>query len=108
MWTLAEKQTLLSAVRRNYRELKDKTSRKKVVWAKIADKFNGKYTADQCSQRWRNLKMRYKAYEDNKKRTGAGRRIQPELYDELDEILRGDHAVHPPFVVDTMSKVSNS
>lgn len=67
----------------------------------IAKDMGQDYSADMCSQKWRNLKKTFRSYEDNKHKTGEARKAVPQFYSEIEIILSGDHTVHPIALRDT-------
>jgi len=65
-------------------------------------------TDSQCDQKWRNLKQHWKRYVDNQKKTGRGRMIRPEFYNEMEEILGSSHTIRPPHTAETMTSASST
>lgn len=101
---------LLEHIQTNWAELKDKVTKKKNVWSKIAtalqDVKPGVNSA-LCDQKWRNLTQKVKQYTDNQSTTGKGKMNKPEFLDDVLAILGGSHVIKPPNVIDSLQKTQS-
>lgn len=105
-WSKAAIQHLLVQVKERYNRLTDKVTKNKIVWKEVAAQMQEKVpgvTESQCDQKWRTLKLKFKKYIDNQRKTGRGRINKPEFFDEILEIVGSSHTVHPPHTVETMT-----
>ena len=101
---------LLNLVKENWEKLNDSKTVKKDVWGSIArDMENegwnlGDTPTLKVDQKWRNLWSAYKSYVKNlEANTGAGIEMledAPPFIEEIREIVRHAHSVHPTFVAD--------
>jgi len=95
---------LLQFVKDRHVCLKDKITKNKVVWKNIALLLQSELpgvTPGQCDQKWRNLQQQWKKYVDNSNKTGRGKMVRPEYFDEIGEIIGQSHTVKPLYVLDT-------
>lgn len=49
---------------------------------------------DQCCNKWKNLLRAYKRFADNAKTSGAAAIRKPAYFDEIQEVVRGNHAIN--------------
>lgn len=69
----------------------------KTIWKTVATAINMKgynVNAEQCNNKWKNLKKRYKAMKDNNKQSGAGVQYWVH-FDAIDDILKRHPEVNP-------------
>lgn len=69
----------------------------KTIWKSVATAINKKgynLNAEHCNNKWKNLKKRYKAMKDNKKRSGAGAQYWVH-FDAIDDILKKHPEIIP-------------
>ena len=86
LWTKEASLKLVEVVRANYDTLCDKLTKVKNVWTTITQGVQAFYpsvTGQRCDQKWRNLKKQYKKYVDNQGKTGRGRIVKPDFFDEI-------------------------
>lgn len=90
-------------------QFRDKKTSKNTLWQKINDtmKEMGFYIGDgvigreRCRQKFCNLQTSYLKAKQRRKRTGEGVIILPPFFEELDELLSGNHKVNPVLIIDT-------
>ena len=81
---------------------------KKNVWKEIAEELNKrgfKLNADdpgeKVHQKWRNMEREYRSFLDHQKKTGEGKKKQPEFFDKLHKLLSVRHSVNPVAISDS-------
>ena len=82
--------------------------RKKAIWSRIAQEFNGKVddvfvTGDQCQSKWKKLEQKYKDVKFHNSQSGNDRK-EREFYDLMDDVIGNNPKVVP---VCTMSSMEN-
>jgi len=111
VWTRTAVLKLLSEVKIRYCYLTDRLTKNKHVWREVAAVLREEIPGisdSQCDQKWRNLKQQYRKYVDNQKKTGRGKMVVPEFFEEIDEILGSAHSVNPPYVKQTGSVAASA
>lgn len=99
-WTSQTTQLLLEEIKNNFSSIHNKNYLQKKIWKKIANIFNKKgylITDEQCSTKWKNLKQKYKAMKDKKKKTGQGKKSW-EYYDTIDSFFNISPEIEPSSV----------
>lgn len=69
----------------------------KIIWKSIVTAVNDKgynFTAEQCNNKWKSLKKKYKSIKDNKNRSGAGKQFWMH-FDAMDALLKHNPEVEP-------------
>lgn len=92
IWADEEIQALLESARRN-----------KHVFERIAkemSKAGYNKTAEQCRDKIKKLKIKYRKIKDVQQTSGAGRQDWP-FFDDMDAVLGTRHATEPPITIDT-------
>ena len=73
---------------------------KNKVWGEIAEKINNirekKFTANQCTGKWKGLKSMYKSKVKDHNNTSGNGTKHWEYFEEMDEILYKRPEIHPP------------
>lgn len=107
-WTDAEVHYLISIwADEEIQALLESAKRNKVIFERIAkDMAKAGYnkTAEQCRDKIKKLKTKYKKVRDVQQTSGAGRQDWP-FFDEMDAVLGTRHATEPPVVIDTSTAV---
>lgn len=63
--------------------------------------MNSDDPGEKVHQKWRNMEREYRSYIEHKKKTGDGRKKQPEFFEELQKMLSVRHSINPVAVADT-------
>lgn len=78
-----------------------------VIAAYIQEKYNIKYNAQHCENRWRVLERNYKKYIENNSKTGRGRRYF-EFSKEMDDIFKMKRNIHPEILLSSTGNIKFS
>ncbi|XP_028410979.1 uncharacterized protein LOC114533613 [Dendronephthya gigantea] len=107
-WTSAYTKLLISIRKENEKLFNTGRSRKKVIWARVAEKFNEEIddvytTGDQCQSKWKKLEQKYKDVKLHNSQSGNNRK-EWEFYDLMDDVIGNNPNVVP---VCTMSTIGD-
>ena len=98
VWSKCAIKYLLVNVKQHQHLLTDKQQKNKPVWSEVATAMNDLIpgiSAEQCDQKWRNIKQTFRKYVDHLKKKDCRKMSKPKFYDEIAEIIGGSRTADP-------------
>ncbi|XP_066590551.1 uncharacterized protein [Prorops nasuta] len=96
-WDSKQTKLLIEEVRSKWKNLSEKNCISKRIWKEIAASFAQKgysFSDEQCLNKWKNLKKKYKDIKIHNDTTGANRQNWIH-FEEMDNILKSSPEVNP-------------
>ncbi|KAF6215899.1 hypothetical protein GE061_000234 [Apolygus lucorum] len=98
IWTRSLKLRLIDAYNTVILQTNNRKITKKKMWTLVADMVG--IAANHCENRWKVLERNFKAFKDNKRQTGRGRKVF-EYAAEMEAVLGHKKTINPPLLLNT-------